>query len=111
MKFFNYPRGEKVIEKFINELDKGQKSKVVNALRKLNQLKHKAEDSNLDIKHLRKGLKVFELRVAQTRIFFAYKHDDVYILHISKKQKGETEQNDINKAIDRYKKLNMKNWI
>lgn len=58
----------------------------------------------LDTRHL-KG-KIYEIRFSNQRIMYLIKDkDNVYFLHICKKQKNKTESKDLQKAIQRAREL------
>lgn len=51
--------------------------------------------------------KIYELKFGNNRIFYSIvDRENVYILHLSKKQKQKTEQNDKKLIMSRFKELN-----
>lgn len=51
--------------------------------------------------------KIYELKFGNNRIFYSIlDRENVYILHLSKKQKQKTEQNDKHLILSRFRELN-----
>lgn len=100
MQIYKRPKGENILEDYLNEITSSQKVRVLCALEELDKDKQN-KNKILKTKPLRDS--IFELKVGKTRIAYMYYKNDICILHIFTKETKKTTKLDMNLILKRAK--------
>lgn len=105
MRIHNYVTsgGKDLILDYISKLSKKEQEKIYKAIAKILDDGVRA----LEILNTRQlDGKLWEIKVDQNRVMYVLKDkENIYFLHICKKQKGKAEKFELDKAIKRAKEL------
>lgn len=104
MKIFDYcsSGGKNLITEYIEKLDSKTKETIYYARELIYRYGVDGLDS-LNCKKLYK--KVYEIKIKNQRIAYYLNNDCIYFIHIFKKQKNKTKQNDLKIIKQRFNKI------
>lgn len=102
--YYHSKGGKNIVLEAINVLETRERAEAYYVLRFIEEYGMDA----LNTLNTRKIFqKIYELKFDQNRIFYSIvDRDNLYVLHVSKKQKQKTEQNDKKLILSRFKELN-----